>query len=77
MKTPTDVRDIWMGYLEYMRRRYDAPEISKEEEVKRLEELDASFEKAIQHILACKLRTLLRFFSTLYGHCSFKLRDFG
>jgi len=49
-KQPTDIRTVWMAGLEYMRRRFDAPDIAKDEEKKRLEDLRATFSRAIEHI---------------------------
>ncbi|KAL0271899.1 UNVERIFIED_CONTAM: hypothetical protein PYX00_005061 [Menopon gallinae] len=45
-----DFRDIWMTFLEYLRRRLDEPDISKDDENKRFEELVANFAKAVEFL---------------------------
>lgn len=55
LQTSEDFKDIWMTFLEYLRRRLDEPDISKEDENKRLEELLANFAKAVEFLSECKL----------------------
>ena len=49
LQTATDFRDIWLTYLEYLRRRFDVSE-NQEEEEKRLKELRAAFSKALDFL---------------------------
>ncbi|KAK6637729.1 hypothetical protein RUM44_008151 [Polyplax serrata] len=49
LQTAVDFRDIWMTYLEYLRRCYDSA-ANKEEEEKRLSDLRAAFAKAVEFV---------------------------
>lgn len=50
LQVPQDFRNIWMAFLEYLRRRFDSPDISKEEEDKRGKELIAAFTRATEFL---------------------------
>lgn len=49
LQTALDFRDVWISYLEYLRRSFDAS-ASKEEEEKRLKDLRAAFMKAVEFV---------------------------
>lgn len=50
LQVPQDFKNIWMTYLEYLRRWFDNPDLSKEEEKKRRDDLIAAFSRASEYL---------------------------